>query len=282
MTIVELEYPKIERIEGDERYAKFACEPLPPGYGTTLGNSLRRVLLSSLPGAAITAARVRGLAHEFSTIPGVKEDVVQIVLNLKQIRLRSFSNEPVTLTIEKEGPGVATAADIATTSEIEIVNPETPVATLEPEASLWMELTIETGRGFHSAERREGLPIGVIPIDALYSPVKKVNFAVESTRVGQVTNYDRLILEVWTDEIVNPETPVATLEPEASLWMELTIETGRGFHSAERREGLPIGVIPIDALYSPVKKVNFAVESTRVGQVTNYDRLILEVWTDGT
>ena len=109
MTIVELEYPKIERIEGDERYAKFACEPLPPGYGTTLGNSLRRVLLSSLPGAAITAARVRGVAHEFSTIPGVKEDVVQIVLNLKLIRLRSFSNEPVTLTIEKEGPGVATA-----------------------------------------------------------------------------------------------------------------------------------------------------------------------------
>ena len=185
MTIVELEYPKIERIEGDERYAKFACEPLPPGYGTTLGNSLRRVLLSSLPGAAITAARVRGVAHEFSTIPGVKEDVVQIVLNLKQIRLRSFSNEPVTLTIEKEGPGVATAADIITTSEIEIVNPEAPIATLEPEASLWMELTIETGRGFHSAERREGLPIGVIPIDALYSPVKKVNFAVENTRVAQ-------------------------------------------------------------------------------------------------
>src|SRR5712691_6658601 len=209
MTLVELEYPKIERIEGDDRYAKFACEPLPPGYGTTLGNSLRRVLLSSLPGAAITAARVRGVAHEFSTIPGVKEDVVQIVLNLKQIRLRSFSNEPVTLTIEKEGPGVATAADIATTSEIEIVNPDAPVATLEPEASLWMELTIETGRGFHSAERREGLPIGVIPIDALYSPVKKVNFAVESTRVGQVTNYDRLILEVWTDGTTTPDEAVA-------------------------------------------------------------------------
>src|SRR5712691_2608628 len=132
MTLVELEYPKIERIEGDDRYAKFACEPLPPGYGTTLGNSLRRVLLSSLPGAAITAARVRGVAHEFSTIPGVKEDVVQIVLNLKQIRLRSFSNEPVTLTIEKEGPGVATAADIATTSEIEIVNPDAPVAASPP------------------------------------------------------------------------------------------------------------------------------------------------------
>jgi len=156
MTLVELEYPKIERIEGDDRYAKFACEPLPPGYGTTLGNSLRRVLLSSLPGAAITAARVRGVAHEFSTIPGVKEDVVQIVLNLKQIRLRSFANEPVTLTLEKTGPGDATAADIMTTSEIEIVNPEAKIATLEPDASLWLELTVETGRGFHSADRRDG------------------------------------------------------------------------------------------------------------------------------
>src|ERR687887_438586 len=156
MTLVELEYPKIERLEGDDRYAKFACEPLPPGYGTTVGNSLRRVLLSSLEGAAITSARVRGVAHEFSTIPGVKEDVVEIVLNLKNVRLRSFANEPVTLTLEKEG-------------------------------------------AFHSAERREGLPIGVIPIDALFSPVRKVNFAVEQTRVGQVTNFDRLLLDVETD-----------------------------------------------------------------------------------
>ena len=166
MTLVELEYPKIERIEGDERYAKFACEPLPPGYGTTLGNSLRRVLLSSLPGAAITAARVRGVAHEFSTIPGIKEDVVQLVLNLKQIRLRSFASEPVTLTLEKTGPGEATAADIMTTSEIEIVNPEAKIATLEPEASLWLELTVETGRGFHSADRRDGRDAPHQPRDA--------------------------------------------------------------------------------------------------------------------
>src|SRR6195256_4555372 len=145
MTIVELEYPKIERIEGDEAYAKFACEPLPPGYGTTLGNSLRRVLLSSLPGAAITAARVRGVAHEFSTIPGIKEDVVQLVLNLKDTLLPAGRGEPVTLTLEKTGPGDATAADIMTTSEIEIVNPDAKIATLEPEASLWMGLQGETG-----------------------------------------------------------------------------------------------------------------------------------------
>src|SRR5213592_495349 len=134
MTIVELEYPKIERIEGDERYAKFACEPLPPGYGTTLGNSLRRVLLSSLPGAAITAARVRGVAHEFSTIPGVTTDGVQFVLNLQQIRLRAFASEPVTLTLERERSAESAAADIMTTSEIEIVNPEAKIATLEPDS----------------------------------------------------------------------------------------------------------------------------------------------------
>ncbi|HEY9326053.1 MAG TPA: DNA-directed RNA polymerase subunit alpha [Candidatus Limnocylindria bacterium] len=276
MTIVELEYPKIERIEGDERYAKFACEPLPPGYGTTLGNSLRRVLLSSLPGAAITAARVRGVAHEFSTIPGVKEDVVQIVLNLKQIRLRSFSNEPVTLTIEKDGPGIATAGDIITTSEIEIVNPEAPIATLEPEASLWMELTIETGRGFHSAERREGLPIGVIPIDALYSPVKKVNFAVENTRVAQVTNYDRLVLEVWTDGTTTPDEAVAQgsniLVQQFSMFAGLT-KTQTAIAAPDRTNGsaLPSAIsdMPIEDLDLPQRAFNSLKRHgiTKVGQL---------------
>src|SRR5687768_2335587 len=276
MTIVELEYPKIERIEGDERYAKFACEPLPPGYGTTLGNSLRRVLLSSLPGAAITAARVRGVAPEFSTIPGVKEDVVQIVLNLKLIRLRSFSNEPVTLTIEKEGPGIATAGDIITTSEIEIVNPEAPIATLEPEASLWMELTISTGRGFHSAERREGLPIGVIPIDALFSPVKKVNFAVESTRVGQVTNYDRLILEIWTDGTTTPDEAVATgskiLVEQFTMFAGLgTTQTVIQAPAAAAPGALPSGIsdMPIEDLDLPQRAFNSLKRHgiTKVGQL---------------
>lgn len=276
MTLVELEYPKIERVEGDDRYAKFACEPLPPGYGTTLGNSLRRVLLSSLEGAAITSARVRGVAHEFSTIPGVKEDVVEIVLNLKNVRLRSFANEPVTLTLEKEGPGVATAGDIATTSEIEIVNPETPVATLEPEASLWMELTVEKGRGFHSAERREGLPIGVIPIDALFSPVRKVNFSVESTRVGQVTNYDRLILEVWTDGTTTPDEAVAqgskVLVDQFSLFAGLT-RSQAAIAAPERASGssLPSQVadMPIEDLDLPQRAFNSLKRHgiTKVGQL---------------
>src|SRR5438309_7963430 len=276
MSIVELEYPKIERSGAEDRYANFACEPLPPGYGTTLGNSLRRVLLSSLPGAAITAARVRGVAHEFSTIPGVKEDVVQLVLNLKQIRLRSFSNEPVTLTLEKTGPGDATAADIMTTSEVEIVNPEARIATLEPEASLWLELTVETGRGFHSADRREGLPIGVIPIDALYSPVRKVNFSVESTRVGQVTNYDRLILEVWTDGTTNPDDAVAQgsqiLVQQFSLFAGLT-RSQAALAQPEHVDGsaLPAAIadMPIEDLDLPQRAFNSLKRHgiTKVGQL---------------
>jgi DNA-directed RNA polymerase subunit alpha len=276
MSIVELEYPKIERLEGDDRYAKFACEPLPPGYGTTLGNSLRRVLLSSLPGAAITAARVRGVAHEFSTIPGVKEDVVEMVLNLKGIRLRSFATEPVTLVLEKEGPGEVTAGDIQTTSDVEIVNPEHRIATLEPEASLWMELTVENGRGFVPGDRREGLPIGVIPIDALFGPVRKVNFNVENTRVGQVTNYDRLLIEVWTDGTTPPDEAVAqgaqVLVQQFTLFAGLTRSQAALAQPARQDGGaLPPGIadMPIEDLDLPQRAFNSLKRHgiTKVGQL---------------
>ena len=276
MTIVELEYPKIERLEGDDTYGKFACEPLSAGYGTTLGNSLRRVLLSSLPGAAITAARIRGVAHEFSTVPGVKEDVVQIVLNLKQVRLRSFSSEPVTLTLEKEGPGDVTAADIQATSDVEIVNPEQRIATLEPEASLWMELTVEIGRGFSAGDRKEGLPIGVIPIDALFSPVRKVNFHVENTRVGQVTNYDRLVVEVWTDGTTIPDEAVAQgaqiLVQQFSLFQGLTRSQAALAQPARvEAGGLAPGLaeLPIEDLDLPQRAFNSLKRHgiTKVGQL---------------
>ncbi len=277
MSIVELEYPKIERLEGDDRYAKFVCEPLPAGYGTTLGNSLRRVLLSSLPGAAITAARVRGVAHEFSTISGVKEDVVEMVLNLKGIRLRSFATEPVTLVLEKEGPGDVTAADIQTTSDVEIVNPEQKIATLEPEASLWMELTVETGRGFVPGDRREGLPIGVIPIDALFGPVKKVNFTVEHTRVGQVTNYDRLLIEVWTDGTTPPDEAVSQgaqiLVQQFSLFAGLTRSQAALAQPARQDGGgaLAPGIadMPIEDLDLPQRAFNSLKRHgiTKVGQL---------------
>ncbi|CAN5168879.1 DNA-directed RNA polymerase subunit alpha [soil metagenome] len=276
MTIVELEYPKIERLEGDETYGKFACEPLSAGYGTTLGNSRRRVLLSSLPGAAITAARIRGVAHEFSTVPGVKEDVVEIVLNLKLVRMRSFSSEPVTLTLEKEGPGDVRASDIQATSDIEIVNPEQRIATLEPEASLWMELTVETGRGFSAGDRKEGLPIGVIPIDALFSPVRKVNFHVENTRVGQVTNYDRLIVEVWTDGTTIPDEAVAQgaqiLVQQFSLFQGLT-RSHAALAQPARPEtgGLAPGLaeMPIEDLDLPQRAFNSLKRHgiTKVGQL---------------
>ena len=276
MSIVELEYPKIERLEGDDRHATFVCEPLPAGYGTTLGNSLRRVLLSSLPGAAITAARVRGVAHEFSTIPGVKEDVVEIVLNLKQVRLRSFAGEPVTLTLEKEGPGDVTAGDIQTTSEVEIVNPELKIATLEPEASLWMELTVETGRGFTSGDKREGLPIGVIPIDALFSPVRRVNFSVENTRVGQVTNYDKLILEVWTDGSTPPDEAIAQgsqiLVQQFSLFTGLTrAQTALAQPPRSNGSSVPSAIadMPIEDLDLPQRAFNSLKRHgiTKVGQL---------------
>ncbi|HET8567658.1 MAG TPA: DNA-directed RNA polymerase subunit alpha [Candidatus Limnocylindria bacterium] len=276
MAIVELEYPKIERLEGDERYGRFVVEPLAAGYGTTLGNSLRRVLLSSLPGAAITAARIRGVAHEFSTIPGVKEDVVQIVLNLKQIRLRSFAGEPVTLTLEKEGPGPVTAGDIQTTSDVEIIDPTVQIATLEPEASLWIELTVENGRGFTAADRKEGLPIGVIPIDALFSPVKQVNFRVENTRVGQVTNYDRLILEIWTDGTTPPDEAIAQgaqiLVQQFSLFAGLT-RSQAALAQPARQDGqsLPAGVadMPIEELDLPQRAFNSLKRHgiTKVGQL---------------
>src|SRR5258707_1256952 len=276
MSIVELEYPKIERLEGDDRHARFACEPLPSGYGRALGNPLRRVLLSSLPGAAITAARIRGVSHEFSTIPGVKEDVVEIVLNLKNVRLSSFANEPVTLTLEKTGPGEVTAADIQATSEIEIVNPEAKIATLEPEASLWMELTVENGRGFTSGDKKEGLPIGVIPIDALFSPVKRVNFSVENTRVGQVTDYDRLILEVWTDGTTPPDEAVAQgsqiLIQQFSLFTGLT-RSQAALAPAPRTNGssVPSAIadMPIEDLDLPQRAFNSLKRHgiTKVGQL---------------
>jgi DNA-directed RNA polymerase subunit alpha len=273
--MVEIEFPKIERAEGDERSARYVIEPLPAGYGTTLGNSLRRVLLSSLPGAAITSVRIRGVAHEFSTIPGVTEDVVQLVLNLKRVRLRSFATEPVTLTLEREGPREVKAGDIVTTSDVEIVNPDEHIATLEPEASLWMELTVETGKGFHPAERREGLPIGVIPVDALFSPVRLVNFQVENTRVGQMTNFDRLILELHTDGTFTPDEAVAqaaqVLVQQFSLFANLTRSQAQVPAPVEPTDGFPPGVaeMPIEDLDLPQRAFNSLKRHgiTKVGQL---------------
>lgn len=197
--------PRIECIASTDSFGQYKIEPLEPGYGITLGNALRRVLLSSLPGAAVTAIRIEGVYHEFSTIPHVREDVTQIVLNVKGIRLRSYAERPVKLWLQAQGRGEVRAGDIECPSTVEIINPDQAIATLDAEdAYLDVELSVEKGRGYRPAEARENLPIGLIPVDAVFTPIAKVNYVVERTRVGQMTDFDRLIMEIWTDGSISP------------------------------------------------------------------------------
>lgn len=211
--MIEIEKPRIECIETptDSSYGKYIIEPLERGYGTTLGNSLRRVLLSSLPGTAVTSIRINGVQHEFSTIPGVKEDVTEIVLNVKSIIARLHSEGAKTVYIEAVGEGVVTAGDIKTDAEVEVLNPEQPIATLEPDGALSMELTFNHGRGYVSADKNKNpqTAIGTIPVDSIYTPVLKVNYSVENTRVGNQTDYDKLTIEVWTDNTITARDAVS-------------------------------------------------------------------------
>ena len=211
--MVEIERPRIECIETleDESYGKYVVEPLERGYGTTLGNSLRRILLSSLPGTAITTVKISGIQHEFSTIPGVKEDVTEIILNIKGIVARLHAQRTKTVYIEASGEGIVTAGDIKPDGEVEILNPELHIATLSADASLSMELTIDHGRGYVSAERNklQQPVIGVLPIDSIYTPVQKVNYTVENTRVGNVTDFDKLTIEVWTNKTISARDAVS-------------------------------------------------------------------------
>lgn len=211
--MIDIEKPKIEiaEISEDNRYGKFICEPLECGYGTTFGNSLRRMLLSSLEGAAITSIRIDGVLHEFSTIPGVRDDVTNIVLNLKELCLKMTGNEPRIIRIDVEGEKEVTAADIICDADIEILNPDLHIATVNEDGKLKIEMTVERGRGYVPADKNKKPDdtIGVIPIDSIFSPVKRVNYTVQDTRVGNVTDYDRLILEVWTDGSLRPEEAVS-------------------------------------------------------------------------
>lgn len=211
--MIEIERPKIEcaDINEEKTYGRFVVEPLERGYGTTLGNALRRVLLSSLPGAAITSVRIEGVLHEFSTVPGVVEDTTEMILNLKELRLRISSEETKTLRIEKVGPGIVTAADIVCDADVTILNPEIVIANLADQARLFVEMTAERGRGYASADRnkRPNQAIGVIPIDSVFTPISKVNYQVENTRRGDVTDLDKLVLEVWTDGGLSPEEAVS-------------------------------------------------------------------------
>ena len=211
--MIDIEKPKIEiaEISDDNRYGKFICEPLERGYGTTFGNSLRRMLLSSLEGAAVTSIRIDGVLHEFSTIPGVRDDVTNIVLNLKQLCLKMKGNEPKVIRIDAEGEKEVTAADIICDADIEVLNPDLHIATLNEDGKLKIEMTVERGRGYVPADKNKKPDdtIGVIPIDSIFSPVQRVNYTVQDTRVGNVTDYDKLILEVWTDGSMRPEEAVS-------------------------------------------------------------------------
>ena len=206
--MIEFERPNIKclEIDNDSNYAKFVCEPLERGYGITIGNSLRRILLSSLPGSAITSVKIDGVLHEFSTIPNVVEDVPEIVINLKSVRLKLDQNEEKTLRIDVKGPADVKAGDIITDGTVEILNPDLHIATVSEGGTLKMELTADMGRGYNNAEKNKkpDQAIGVLPIDSIYTPVKKVNYAVENTRVGQRVDYDKLTIEVWTDGSLKP------------------------------------------------------------------------------
>ena len=232
--MIEIEKPTIECVfsEADLNYGKFVVEPLERGYGTTLGNSLRRILLSSLPGAAVTSIKIDGILHEFSTIPGTKEDVTEIVLNLKKLAVRLTGQEDTKrVVINAMGPKEVTAADIIGDVDVEIFNPDLHIATLEENATLIMEINLAKGRGYVLAEQNkdENTPIAVIPVDSIYTPVRRVNFTVENTRVGNVTDYDKLILEIWTDGSLTPTEGVSIgakiMQEHLNLFIELADST---------------------------------------------------------
>ncbi len=235
--IDQIEKPKIELVEAGDpnKYGKFVVNPLERGFGQTLGNALRRVLLNSLPGAAVTSVMIDGVQHEFSTVPGVREDVAEIILNLKLICAKVYSDQVKTLTVDAVGPCELTAGDIRTDDEVEIVNPELHIATLSEGAHLVMQITIEKGRGYVSAERNKQLaqerkinmPIGVIPIDSIFTPIRKVSYSVEDTRVGQVTDFDKLTIEVWTNGTILPKEALASaaqiITNNMRLFIDLTV-----------------------------------------------------------
>ncbi|HHY77843.1 MAG TPA: DNA-directed RNA polymerase subunit alpha [Clostridiales bacterium] len=232
--MIEIEKPKIECVEmsEDSKYGKFVVEPLERGNGITLGNSLRRILLSSLPGAAVTQVKIDGVLHEFSTIPGVVEDVVEIILNIKELALKMHGDGSKIIKIDAQGERVIRAADIITDPDIEIVNPDLYIATLSEGGRLYMEMTVEKGRGYVTADRNKqpNQPIGIIPVDSIFTPVRKVNYSIENTRVGNRTDYDKLTLEIWTNGAIGPDEAASLgakiLSEHLNLFITLTDHVG--------------------------------------------------------
>lgn len=240
--MIEFEKPRITKIDEDRDYGKFVIEPLERGYGTTLGNSLRRILLSSLPGAAITTLQIDGVLHEFSTIPGVREDVTQIILNLKGLAVKLYAEEEKNLEIDITGPAIVTAGDIITDSDVEVLNKDLYICNVAENTTLRARLTVKPGRGYVQAEenKTEDMPIGVLPIDSIYTPVRRVNYQVENTRVGRRDDFDKLTLDVWTDGSIMPQEAISLaakiLTEHLDIFVNLTDEAKNAEIMVEKEE----------------------------------------------
>lgn len=274
----QLVVPKISSTESRGNYARFQAEPLERGFGVTLGNALRRVLLGYLPGAAITRLKIEGIQHEFSPIPHVKEDTMEFLLNVKAVRIKSFSGQPGKLTLDKQGEGQICAADINPSSDFEIINPEQHLATIDaPDARLFVEFDVETGTGYHEAESGDNLSAGVIGVDSIFTPVRKVNYIVEPTHIGRETNYERLIIEVWTDGTISP---VDALCQSAFMLAEQLKPFAEFVTPAQPRETVPAvaAAIPDEKYNMPVEQLDLSVRTmnclrhagiTTVGEILN-------------
>ncbi|HMQ29498.1 MAG TPA: DNA-directed RNA polymerase subunit alpha [Chloroflexaceae bacterium] len=283
--MLDIAMPKIEVVEAAENFGRFKIEPLDPGYGHTLGNALRRVLLSSIPGAAITKIKIDGVFHEFATLPGVKEDVTEIVLNIKGVRVRSSAERPARVLLSKRGAGVVTARDLDLPEGVELVNPDHYICTLDgDDARIEVELTIEQGRGYIAADERELLPIGEIPVDAIFTPVPRVNYVVENTRIGQATDFDRLLLEVWTDGTVKPGDALSYAAQVLVQYSQTVADFNRLAVEPDEQPEVTGLTIPADVYDTPIEDLDLSTRTynclkradiTKVGQVLQMDEKAL-------
>lgn len=283
--MLDIAMPKIEILEAAEQYGRFKIEPLDPGYGHTLGNALRRVLLSSIPGAAVSKIKIDGVYEEFATLAGVREDVTELVLNIKGVRVRSSAEQPVTALLSAHGAGPVTARAIAMPDGIELINPDHYLCTLDSEdARLEVELTIERGRGYLEADQRELLPIGELPVDAIFTPVPRVNYVVENTRIGQATDFDRLLIEVWTDGTLKPGDALSYAAQVLVQYSQTVADFNRVSFELDEVP-TPTGLtIPADVYDTAIEDLDLSTRTynclkradiTKVGQVLQMDEKAL-------
>lgn len=283
--MLDIAMPKIEVVSSAENYGRFKIEPLDPGYGHTLGNALRRVLLSSMPGSAVTKIKIDGVFHEFATVEGVREDVTELVLNIKGIRVRFSGERPVRLLLTRHGAGRVTAGDIDQPAGVEIVNPDHYIATIDSDdGRLEIELTVERGSGYLAADQRDVVPLGEIPVDAIFTPIPRVNYVVENTRIGQATDFDRLLLEVWTDGTVKPGDALGYAAAVLVQYSQTIADFNRLAVEPEEQPAPSGLVIPADVYDTPIEDLDLSTRTynclkradiTKVGQVLQMDEKAL-------